>query len=83
MRNRILVVAGDATLRAGLARLIRNAGYGVELAESTAHARRIGIKGFPVAVVAPEGRGLGAAWCMDRLAGWCRSAEWDGSALPC
>ena len=66
MRNRILVVAGDATLRARLARLIRNAGYGVELAEGTAHARRIGIKGFPVAVVAPEGKGLEAE--LDGLA---------------
>ncbi len=43
MRSRILVVGRDVAVRARLARLSA-AGYGVELAESAAHARRIGRK---------------------------------------
>ena len=54
MRSRILVIARDVGLRARLARLLKAAGHAVELAESAAHARRIGLQGFAVAVVASD-----------------------------
>jgi two-component system, OmpR family, response regulator len=41
MKKRILVVANDAGFRATLARWLIAAGYSVELAESTKHARRV------------------------------------------
>jgi DNA-binding response OmpR family regulator/class 3 adenylate cyclase len=54
MRRRILVVGRDVVVRARLARLLSAAGYGVELAESAAHARRIERKGLALAIVASD-----------------------------
>ncbi len=60
MRERILTVARDVALRARLARALKDAGYGVELAESAEHARRIGLKEVALAVVAADGLGADA-----------------------
>ncbi len=57
MRQRILVVAKDMALRGRLARALKGGGYAVELAESAAHARRIGLRGFALSLVAPDGLG--------------------------
>ncbi|MBN9507738.1 MAG: AAA family ATPase [Alphaproteobacteria bacterium] len=54
MRSRILVVASDVALRARLARLLTGGGYAVELAESLAHAQRIGVRGLALALVAVD-----------------------------
>ena len=56
MRSRVLVVARDVALRAGLARLLRGAGHSIELAENAAHARRLGadLKSVDFVLVAPE-----------------------------
>ena len=55
MRHRILVVGRDAELRARLARRLRAANYAIEIAESSAHARRIGFRGVALSIVAPAG----------------------------
>jgi DNA-binding response OmpR family regulator len=52
MRSRILIVGRDVALRAHLARLLRSAGHSVELAEGSAHARRVGLKGIALTIVA-------------------------------
>jgi DNA-binding response OmpR family regulator/class 3 adenylate cyclase len=57
MRSRIMVVGRDVGQRARLARLLNTHGYGVEIAESAAHAYRIGFKGIALAIVAPDGLG--------------------------
>ncbi len=57
MRSRIMVVGRDAGQRAVLARLLKRGGYRVEIAESAAHAGRIGFAGIALAIVAPEGLG--------------------------
>jgi DNA-binding response OmpR family regulator/class 3 adenylate cyclase/tetratricopeptide (TPR) repeat protein len=63
MRSRIMVVGRDVAQRAHLARLLSGSGYRVEIAESAAHACRIGFDGIELAIVAldglgPAGRGL-------------------------
>jgi CheY-like chemotaxis protein len=55
MRSRILIVGRDVELRARLARLLNRAGYSVEIAESSGHARRIGLKRIALTVVAAAG----------------------------
>ncbi len=67
MRTRILLVAGDVALRARLARVLKGAGYGVELAENAGHASRIGSVGFAVAVVSPDGMGAEARGLIAEL----------------
>ena len=57
MRSRIMVVGRDVAQRAHLARLLSGNGYRVEIAESAAHARRIGFDGIELAIVAPDGLG--------------------------
>ena len=57
MRHRILVVSRDVDLRARLARSLSAARYSVDIAESPAHAYRIGLRGFGLAVVVPAGLG--------------------------
>ena len=57
MRSRIMVIGRDAEQRAHLARLLSAHGYRVEIAESAAHACRIGFKGIALAIVAPDGLG--------------------------
>jgi DNA-binding response OmpR family regulator/class 3 adenylate cyclase/tetratricopeptide (TPR) repeat protein len=55
MRSRILIVGRDVELRGRLARLLSRAGYSLEIAESSAHARRTGLKGIALTVVAAVG----------------------------
>jgi DNA-binding response OmpR family regulator/class 3 adenylate cyclase/tetratricopeptide (TPR) repeat protein len=57
MRSRIMVVGQDVAQRARLARLLSGNGYRVEIAESAAHARRVGFDGIELAIVAPDGLG--------------------------
>ena len=59
MRSRIMVIGRDVAQRAHLARLLRGSGYRVEIAESAAHACRIGFDGIELAIVAPDGLGPG------------------------
>jgi DNA-binding response OmpR family regulator len=57
-KSHILVVAGDASLRAILARWLMAAGYLVELAESAKRAREVvESNGIALVVVAPDGLG--------------------------
>ncbi len=60
IRSRIMVVGRDVAQRARFARLLNGAGYGVEIAEDTLHARRIGFGGVAAAIVIPDGLGPGA-----------------------
>ena len=55
MRRRIMVIGPDAGLRARLAQLLSGAGYRPEVAESVAHARRAGLEGIALAIVAWDG----------------------------
>lgn len=57
MRSRIMVIGRDVEQRARLARLLNAHGYRVEIAESAAHAGRIGFRGIALAIVAPDGPG--------------------------
>ena len=52
-----MVVSRDVEQRAHLARLLTGSGYRVVIAESAAHACRIGFDGFELAIVAPDGLG--------------------------
>jgi len=55
MKQRILVVADDAALRATLARWLLGAGYGVELAENSKRAREVLAQdSIALALLAPE-----------------------------
>ncbi len=67
MRHRILVVSRDVALRARLARSLSAARYSVDIAESPAHACRIGLRGFGLAVVAPAGLGAEVSGLIDKL----------------
>jgi TolB-like protein len=57
MRSRIMVIGRDAQSRGRLARLVTSGGYRAEVAESIAHARRAGLKGIALAILAPDGSG--------------------------
>ena len=57
MRSRIMVIGGDAALRARIALLASRAGCRVELAEGLAHARRAGFEELALAIVAADGFG--------------------------
>ena len=59
MRSRIMIVGRDVALRARLARLLNGGSYHVEIAENAEHARRVGLEGVALAIVAPEGLGEG------------------------
>jgi two-component system, OmpR family, response regulator len=67
MRHRILVVSRDVALRARLARSLSAASYSVDIAESPAHARRIGLSRFVLAVVVPAGLGAEVSGLIDQL----------------
>ena len=56
-RHRILIVAHDSSLRTHIARELKAVDHTVELADGPAHARRIGLRGVDVAILAPEGLG--------------------------
>src|SRR5450631_3555689 len=61
-KQRILVVADDAALRATLARWLIAAGYAVELAESLKRAREVVANaGIALALVAPDRLGAAGA----------------------
>jgi class 3 adenylate cyclase/tetratricopeptide (TPR) repeat protein len=55
MRSQIIVIGRDVALRARLARLVSRGGYRAEVAESVAHARRRGLKGIALGIVAADG----------------------------
>lgn len=62
VKQGILVVADDATLRATLARWLLQAGYAVELAESPRRAHEVASKaGIALAMMAPQGLGAPGA----------------------
>ncbi len=87
MRSRILIVARDVALRARLARLMKDAGHGVELAENAEHASRIGLDGVAVALVAPHGleaeaKSLAAALDARAIKTFLLSSPEDETALP-
>ena len=67
MRDRIMVIARDGDLRGRLARLASRDGYRAEVAESFAHARRVGLDGFALAIVCPEGLDGGKGVALDEL----------------
>jgi DNA-binding response OmpR family regulator/pimeloyl-ACP methyl ester carboxylesterase len=67
MRSRIMVVGRDVGVRARLGRTLSTAGYGVELAENAAHARRIDRKGLALAIVVPEGPGRESEELVEEL----------------
>jgi DNA-binding response OmpR family regulator/class 3 adenylate cyclase/tetratricopeptide (TPR) repeat protein len=55
MRSRIMVISRDAALRARLAQLLTRVGYRAEVSESAAEARRVGLDGVALAILAPDG----------------------------
>jgi len=57
MRSRIMVIGRDVRQRAHLARLLTANGYRIEIAESAAHARRLGLAEIALAIVALDGLG--------------------------
>ena len=67
MRSRIMIVGRDVTLRARLARLLNGGRYHVEIAENAEHARRVGLEGVALAIVAPEGVGAEAKGLVQEL----------------
>ena len=69
MRSRILVVGRDIAQRTRLARMLNGAGYRTELAESVAHAQRIGCKGIALAIVVHDGPGCEGDHLVDELRG--------------
>src|SRR5215469_1185637 len=67
MRRRIMVIGRDAGLRARLARLLSGAGYRPEVAESLAHARRAGLEGIALAIVARDGSDASDAAAVEAM----------------
>jgi len=67
MRRRIMVIGRDADFRARLARLLSGAGYRPEVAESLAHARRAGLKGVALAIVARDGSDASDAAAVEAM----------------
>jgi DNA-binding response OmpR family regulator len=67
MRRRIMVIGPNAGLRARLARLLSGAGYRPEVAESFAHARRAGLEGVALAIVARDGSGAADAAAVEAM----------------
>ncbi len=67
MRSRILIVGRDVQLRERLARLLSSAGYSLEIAESSAHARRISLKGIALTIVATADPEAGTSTLVDSL----------------
>jgi two-component system OmpR family response regulator len=54
MHSRIMIVGRDVALRARLARLLARSGYRPEVAESLTHARRAGLDGIALAIIASD-----------------------------
>jgi DNA-binding response OmpR family regulator/class 3 adenylate cyclase/predicted ATPase len=57
MRSRLLVVGRDVGRRARLARMLKAAGYAIEIAEDSGHLQRIDLKGIALAIVDPLSQG--------------------------
>jgi DNA-binding response OmpR family regulator len=55
MRCRIMVISHDAALRARFAQLLTRSGYRAEVAESAAEARRAGLDGVALVILASDG----------------------------
>jgi TolB-like protein/DNA-binding response OmpR family regulator len=67
MRSRIIVISRDAAPRARLAQLLARSGYHAQVAESVAHARRAGLDGIALAILAPSGFGPEQAAAVEEL----------------
>lgn len=67
MRSRIMVIGRDVGQRAHLARLLTANGYRIEIAESAAHARRVGFGEIALAIVAADGLGPEGRRLIDEL----------------
>ena len=55
MRSRIIVISRNAAFRARLAQLLTRGGYRAEVAESSVQARRAGLDGIALAILASDG----------------------------
>ena len=62
-----MVIGRDAGLRARLARLLSGAGYRPEVADSLAHARRAGLEGVALAIVARGGSDASDAAAVEAM----------------
>ena len=83
MRSQIMVIGRDAALRTRLARLVSRGGYRAEIAESVAHARRRGLRGIALGIVAADGLDAKEAIELRAALGEVLLvAETDGRAAP-
>jgi DNA-binding response OmpR family regulator len=86
MKKRVLVVAGEARLRATLAHAVALAGCGVELAEDADRARKVATEGgMALAIVAPAGlgaAGLGLARELSETTGALIVVAEEGATSP-
>ena len=70
MKSRILVVAGDLTVRAAVARILQSAGHAVELAADEKRSRELSdAGGIDAAIVAPSTLGAGGQKLTAELQG--------------
>lgn len=70
MKRKILIVAGDATLRAAIARVLQPAGYAVEIAGEAERTRELlGLGDIDAAIVAPSSLGAGGLSLTHELQG--------------
>ena len=67
MRSRIMVISRDAALRARLAQLLTRGGYRAEVAESAAQARRAGLDGVALAILAYDELGREHTVALEEL----------------
>ena len=67
MRSRIMVISRDAALRARLAQLLTRRGYRAEVAESAAQARRAGLDGIALAILASDELGREHTVALEEL----------------
>jgi TolB-like protein/DNA-binding response OmpR family regulator/Flp pilus assembly protein TadD len=67
MRTQIMVIGRDAAFRARLAQLLSNGGFRPEVAESFVHARRTGLEGIALAIVAVDGRDASDAAAVEEI----------------
>ena len=93
MKKHVLIVAGDLTLRATVARILQSAGYGVELATGDKRTRELVADGkIDAAIVAPSSLGassqkltselLGKVDCVIVLANGANEVDRLAGSLP-
>ena len=93
MKKHVLIIAGDLTLRATVARILQPAGYGVELATGDERTRELVADGkIDVAIVAPSSLGassqkltselLGKVDCVIVLANGANEVDRLAGSLP-